>query len=111
MINLKSIYPFGLNVVVMPAKTFLTDSNSQGLQDKLKTLFGQTILLKIVVPRTRSLVGTAPPRVGSGQSRAGTVGTTKGGSDSTSTGSTPKVRIWVWRVKQSASKSLESDLC
>ena len=74
-------------------------SKSLGLQDKLKNLYGRTIHLKIVAPTNRSK-GT----------RVGTVGTTRGGTGSTSTGSTPKVRRWEWRRPINRLQNLQSQI-
>ena len=81
-------------------------SKSLGLQDKLKNLYGRTIHLKIVAPTNR----TKGTRVGTGWSRVGTVGTTRGGTGSTSTGSTPKVRRWEWRRPINRLQNLQSQI-
>ena len=122
VINVKSNYPHKVNVVVMSAKTFLNQV-SLGLQDilyQLKNLFGPTIHSKIVVPNSRTRLGTlvgvvgtilpGPTPRGTGLSRDSTVGTPRVGTGSTSKGSTAQVRRWVWNWPNNRLQNLLSQI-
>ena len=127
VINVKSNSLHEVNVVLMSTKTYLNQV-TMGLQDlpyQLKNLLGQTIHLKIVVVnitnRVGTLVGTAllglVASLGTGLSRASTVGTTRParpgtgrGRGTTSTGSTGQVRRWVWRWPSNRLQNLMSQI-